>query len=189
MSDINFEQMLAQFNQDYREAEVFNDRMPDDGKYIISLIKLDTGTAKEGGAPWMKLRGRIEDPQDATWGGFEFPVGFYSAKAFGILKGAVNVLAGKSVNDLAEAYEVLKASLGKIIEGEVKTTTSAKNGKDYTNCYILKVIDEVASADAQQAEAPAQDPAIVDPATDVNDIPFTGDGDASVGDTNPTEVG
>ena len=169
MSDINFEQMLATYNQDFKDAEVFNDRMPDDDKYIVSLIKLDTGTAKEGGAPWMKLTGRIEDPQDAKWGGFEFPVGFYSAKAFGILKGAVNVLAGKPINDLTEAHAVLEASIGKIVNVEIKTMTSKKNGKDYTNCYILEVIDEVASSvDVQQGGEASGGPP--DP------LPFDGDG-------------
>ena len=150
--------------------------MPDDGEYIVSLLKVDTGTLKNGEGIWWKLKGRIEDPQDAKWGGFEFPVGFYNSKAFGILKGAVNVLAGKSVNDLTEANEVLNASIGKIIRGKIETTTSKKNGKSYTNCYILEVINEVTSTDEPEPEAPPQmEDTVVDPvATDDNGIPFTG---------------
>lgn len=162
--DLNFEQMLAQHNQDFKDAEVYSDWMPDDGEYIVSLVKLDQGTSAKDGqsSVWWKLTGRIEDVQDPKLNGKEFTVGFYSSKAFGILKGAVKVLAGDLINDLADAHIVLQSSIGKIIRAKVSTRT-AKNGNDYTNCYIQEVIETTEAS----AEGEAQ---IVTPA-DVGEVP------------------
>lgn len=148
--DLNFEQMLAQHNQEFKEAEIFSDWMPPDGEYIVSLIKLTSGTSSKNNVDliWWNLKGRIEDVQnsvlDESLGkliGEDFTVGYYTSKVFGILKGAVKVLAGKDVNDLAEANVVLEASIGKVVRVKVRTSRSKKDGKDYTNCFILNVID------------------------------------------------
>ena len=158
--DLNFEQMLAKHNQEYKEAEVYSTWMPDDGEYIVSLIKLDEGTSTKDGVNmvWWKLTGRIEDVQDEKLNGREFTVGYYTSKVFGILKGAVKTLAGDIINDLAEAHAVLEASIGKIIRAKVDTTTSKKNGKEYTNCYIMEVIDTTTiqeGLETLEAETPA----------------------------------
>lgn len=149
--DLNFEQMLAQHNQEFKEAEVYSDWMPPDAEYVVSLIKLDQGTTSKDGqtSVWWKLTGRIEDVQDAKLNGKEFSVGFYSSKAFGILKGAVKTLAGDLVNDLAEAHAVLEASIGKIIKAKVATKT-AKNGNEYTNCYIQEVIETTTASAGEE---------------------------------------
>jgi len=141
--DLNFEQMLAKHNQDYKEAEVYTDWMPPDGEYIVSIIKLTTGTSTKEGVDlvWWKLTGRIEDVQDAKLNGKEFSVGYYTSKVFGILKGAVNSLSGDTIDDLGQANAVLEAAVGKIIRAKVRTSISRKNGKEYTNCFILEVID------------------------------------------------
>jgi hypothetical protein len=181
MSDMDFEQMLAKYNQDFKESVSYNDLKPDDGKYLVSLLKFETGS-KEG-VPWWKLTGRVEDPQDVKWGGHEFTVGFYGPKTFGQMKDTAKVLAGRAVSDLRDALEILTASPGKITTCKVETTTSRKNGKEYTNCYIQEVIDEVTSADAQQGGEVTD---AADLANYDSDIPF-GDGPESVGDTKPTE--
>ena len=148
--DLNFEQMLAQHNQEFKEAEVFSSWMPPDGDYIVSLIKLDSGSSSKDGVDlvWWKLKGRIEDVQDEKLNGREFTVGYYTSKVFGILKGAVKTLAGEVVNDLAEAHNVLALAVntGTIIRAKVETSTSRKNGKDYTNCYIQEVINTETAA-------------------------------------------
>lgn len=148
--DLNFEQLLAQHNQEFKESEVFSNWMPDDGEYIVSLVKLDTGTfAKDGvSLPWWRLTGRIEDVQDEKINGKEFSVGYYTSRAFGILKGAVQMLSGEPIDDLAQAHIVLEESIGKVIRAKVETTTSKKNNKDYTNCYIQEVINTEAPAEA-----------------------------------------
>ncbi|KKK54801.1 hypothetical protein LCGC14_3081060, partial [marine sediment metagenome] len=60
--DLNFEQLLANHNQNYKDAEVFNNWMPPDNEYIASLVKLDTGSSTKDGVDllWGKLVGRIE---------------------------------------------------------------------------------------------------------------------------------
>lgn len=143
--DLNFEQLLANHNQEFKEAEVFDNWMPPDGEYIVSLVKLTTGSLTKDGKDliWWRLTGRIEDVQDEQINGKEFSVGYYTSKAFGILKGAVKVLAGDIIHDLAEAHIVLKTSIGKVIRVKVDTRPGkgANAGKEYTNCYIQEVIN------------------------------------------------
>ena len=158
--DIGFEKLLADHNQEFQEAEVFNNWMPPDGEYIVSLVKLTTGTSKKDGADlmWWNLKGRIEDVQDENLNGQEFTVGYFTSKVFGILKGAVRVLAGQDVNDLAEANTVLEASIGSVIRAEVRTSRSQKNGQDYTNCYIKEVLvaeDTTSAEDVSNVATPA----------------------------------
>ncbi len=177
--DLNFEQLLAQHNQEFKEAEVYSNWMPDDGEYIVSIVKFDKGISSKDGADlgWWKLTGRIEDVQDEKLNGREFPVGYYTSKAYGILKGAARVLSGNSdLNDLGEAHEVLEASPGSVLRVKIRTSISRKNGKEYTNCFILEVInttsetsagdDAMASAGNVPVEAPG-DPASV---VDVSDV-------------------
>ena len=157
--DLNFEQMLATHNQEFKDAEVFSNWMPPDGEYIASLIKLDTGTSSKDGVDtiWWKLVGRIEDVQDEKLNGKEFSVGYYSSKAFGVLKGAVKALNGDIIHDLGDAHVVLEASIGSIIRAKVETSTSRKNGKEYTNCYIQEVLD-TATPSAGVGQTPVETP-------------------------------
>lgn len=173
--DLNFEQLLAQHNQEFKEAEVFSNWMPPDAEYIVSLIKLDKGSTVKAGVNllWWKLTGRIEDVQDEKLNGKEFTVGYYTSRAFGILKGAVQMLTGEQIDDLAQAHAILEASLGKVIRAKVATSKSKKDGKDYTNCYIQEVIDtSVAEAPAKTADdAEAAIPAAVDVAPEAQAEP------------------
>ena len=143
--DLNFEQMLAQHNQEFKEAEVYDNWMPPDGEYIVSLTKLAEGTSTKDGKDllWWRLTGRIEDVQDEKLNGKEFSVGYYTSKAFGILKGAVKTLAGDLINDLGEAHAILEASLGTIIKAKVATNPGkgANAGREFTNCYIQEILE------------------------------------------------
>jgi len=171
--DLNFEQMLAQHNQEFRESEVYNDWMPDDGEYIVSLIKLDHGTSSKDGVDtiWWRLTGRIEDVQDEKINGREFCVGYFTNKAFGILKGAVNTLSGQEVNDLTDANAILAASIGLVVRGKVKTTTSKKNGKEYTNCNLMEVLNTTPATTSAEEAAQVVSPAgVPEP---VEEIPTT----------------
>ena len=149
--DLNFEQMLAEHNQNFKESEVYSDWMPDDGEYIATLLKLAKGsTTKDGvNSVWWRLTGRIEDVQDEKINGKEFTVGYYTSKAFGILKGAVNVLSGQSIDDLGQAHAILEAAIGSVLRVKVRTSRSKKDGKDYTNCYILEVINTTTETSAE----------------------------------------
>lgn len=148
--DLNFEQLLAEHNQNFAEAEVFDNWMPPDGEYVVSLVKLATGsTKKEGGDfVWWRLTGRIEDVQDEKLNGREFSAGYFTSKAFGILKGAVKTLAGKLVHDLGEAHLILEAAIGKVVRVKIDTGPGkgANAGKDFTNCYIQEVLDTTTEA-------------------------------------------
>ncbi len=172
--DIGFEQLLAQHNQEFKEAEVFDNWMPPDAEYMVSLVKLTTGTTKKDGTDimWWNLRGRIEDVADEKLHGSEFTVGYYSSKVFGILKGAAKTLAGRDIDDLAEANAVLEASIGGVLRVEVRTSRSKKDGRDYINCYIKEVIDTTTETTSAEDVSNAVQPApIEDTRSDVVEVP------------------
>ncbi len=143
--DLNFEQLLAAHNQDFAEAVVFDNWMPPDGEYVVSLVKLATGSSSKDSVDlvWWKLTGRIEDVQDEQLNGKEFSAGYFTSKAFGILKGAVKTLAGDIIHDLGEAHLVLEAAIGKVVRVKIDTRPGkgANTGRDFTNCYIQEVIN------------------------------------------------
>ena len=172
--DLNFEQMLAEHNQAFKESEVFSNWMPPDGEHIVSLIKFDSGVKEKDGAntAWYKLTGRIEDILDVKLNGKKFLVNFYRSTAYGILKGDARTLSrNPDLDDLKEAYEVLEASVGLVVRVKVITSFSDKYKKDFTNCYIQEVIDTTTEASAgevpltddqaAQVETPAEVPAEV----------------------------
>ena len=168
--DLNFEQLLAQHNQDFKEAEVYNNWMPPDGDYIVSLVKLDKGSSAKDGVSlaWWRLTGRIEDVQDEKLNGKEFPVGYYTSKAYGILKGVARTLSNNPIlDDLAEAHAVLEAAIGGVVRVKVKTSFSEKFKKDFTNCYIQEVINTTAEGVSNET-----DPAAIE--TSIGDAPDSG---------------
>ncbi len=167
--DLNFEQLLAEHNQEFKEAEVYSNWMPDDGDYIVTILKFDKGisTKDSTSLAWWKITGRIEDVADEKLNGKEFPVGYYTSKAYGILKGAARVLSGNSeLNDLAEAHAILEASPGQVLKVRVRTSISKKNGKEYTNCFILEVIDTTTEASAEPVDNVGAGPVMIGDAVD-----------------------
>ena len=161
--DLAFEQLLAEHNQEFKEAEVYSNWMPPDGEYIVSIVKLDNGSSSKDGKDllWWRLTGRIEDVQDEKLNGKEFTVGYYTSRAFGILKGAANTLSGEPVDDLGAAHAVLEASIGMVTRAKVSTSFSDKYKKDFTNCYIQEVINtttEASAEDVSNATNPVETP-------------------------------
>lgn len=178
--DLSFEQLLAEHNQAFKESEVYSDWMPDDGEYIATILKLAKGkTTKDGvTSAWWRLTGRIEDVQDEKLNGKEFSVGYYTSKAYGILKGAARVLSGNAeLDDLGEAHAVLEASPGSVLRVRIRTSRSKKDGKDYTNCYILEVIDTTTETSAEDVSN-ATDPAPIEAPVEVDVAPEAMIGDA-----------
>ena len=166
--DLNFEQMLSEHNQAFKEAEVYSNWMPPDGEYIASLVKFDAGEKEkdEVRTAWYKLTGRIEDVQDEKLNGKEFLVNFYRSSAYGIMKGDARILSGNPLlDDLKEAYEALEASVGSVVRVKIITSFSDKYKKDFTNCYIQEVINTTTETSAGDIpneagldEAPAEVP-------------------------------
>lgn len=186
--DLNFEQLLAQHNQEFKEAEVFSSWMPPDAEYIVSLIKLDKGSVVKAGVNllWWKLTGRIEDIQDEKLNGKEFTVGYYTSRAFGILKGAVQVLSGEAIDDLAQADGILEASIGSVIRAKVATSRSKKDGKDYTNCFVQEVINTTTETSAETIpEEVDVSPEAQTETTNVDAVPAT---EPTLADATPVEA-
>lgn len=150
--DLNFEQMLAQHNENFKEAEVFDNWMPPVGSYVVSIIKFDCGQGSKNdpNLGWWRLTCRIEDVQDAELNGKDFTV-FYSTKAPGILKGAARVISGDAtLNDLTEAHNALEASVGEVATVEILTTIG-KNQKTYKNCYFREIINTTEASAVEPA--------------------------------------
>jgi hypothetical protein len=148
MSDLLFEQILAQHEQEYHDAEEFGsswmppDTPKDDPGYIVTILGCKTGTStkKEQVVAWWRLTGRIEDPANEALNGKEFVLGFFRTSTPGVLKSTVRALnKGESVGTLAEANKVLVESVGKIARVKVKTTVK-DDGSSYTNAYVQEII-------------------------------------------------
>ena len=140
MSDLNFEALLAEHNAAFKDAREYSDWMPPDDKYIVTIIKCDKGVF-EGNQGWWKLTARVEKREDGKLNGQEFSAGFYSTKQMGILKQTARVLNnGVTIDSLAQANDVMTKSVGLILNVEVITTTSKKDGREYTNCRMKEVI-------------------------------------------------
>lgn len=161
MSDIGFEALLAQHNQEYRDAEEFSDWMPPDGEHLVTVLKCSKGvsTKDQKQTGWWKLTAQLIAPESPELDGQEFTLGFYRTSAMGILKGQARALnGGEAVASLAEANQVIEGSVGKVLKVKIVTKTNAKNGKDYTNCYVQEVI-AVTDAVVENSEPPQEETA------------------------------
>lgn len=148
MSDLDFERLLAAHKatlaKQYDDAEEYNDWMPPDGEYTVSVMKCGKGvsTKNDPNNPmfWYKPVVKIEAGDNPALLGQEFSLGFFSTNSPGILKGQVRALNGGEPVPFDQVDAVFMRSIGKILRVKVSTTTSTKNGKDYTNCYVQEVI-------------------------------------------------
>lgn len=143
----SFEKLLAEQNKQFADAEVFSSWMPPDGEYIVQVISTGNGvtTDKETSVnhPWWKITGKIlVEASNPKLVGATFTVGYYSDKAYGLMKGAACVIAGQQViNGLKEASEVILASKGKVLKVKVETRTTKRGS--FTGCSILEVLPGV----------------------------------------------
>jgi hypothetical protein len=70
-----------------------------------------------------------------------FGIWFNEATPMGILKSAINALAGRKIDDIREALEFLPTTVGWTINTQTKT-----NEKGYTNHRILGVVTKAPEA-------------------------------------------
>ena len=133
--------------------------MPDDGEYVVSVMKCCKGvsTKQEPQNPmfWWKPIARIEDVANPELNGQEFALGFFNSLAPGIMKGQVKALNSGNAVAFEEIDGVFSGSVGKVLRVNIKTTTSKKNGKAYTNCFIQEVLATESVAD-EVAEPPQE---------------------------------
>lgn len=157
MSDMDFERMLAKYHENlktqYDDAEEYSDWMPPDGEYIVTVLKCSKGvsTKKDPNNPmfWWKPTVRIEDVAREDLNGQEFALGFFNTNAFGFMKGQVKALNGGNAVGYDEIDGVFMASVGKVLRVKVATTTSKKNDKEYTNCYVQEIIPMTAAEETE----------------------------------------
>ncbi len=160
MSDQIFEKLLAEQNQSFTESEAYSTWMPPDGEFIVSVSGVSNGVSTNDDDtqyPWWRLTGTIQEPgseMDAA----EFCLGYFTGKAYGMLKSAASVIANKQMTDnLKEASDVLMGSKGMLLKVVVKTAYSKKYKRDFTNCSLLEVINsEVATGEVEASAEVAE---------------------------------
>ena len=134
----------ATLKANYDEAEEFSDWMPDDGEYVVTVLKCPKGvsTKKDPQNPlfWWKPVVRIEDVANPELNGQEFALGFFNSNAPGIMKSQVKALNSGNVVPFEEIDGIFSGSIGKVLRVKVATKKSTKNGKDYTNSYIQEIL-------------------------------------------------
>lgn len=146
MSDnATMDQLLAEHNEAFMEAEVFDDWMPPEAEYIVAVtdskrdMKDDTNSGKK--LAWFRLKGQIADENDPTVHGRSFTVGYWTSKAYGIFKGAMQTLKGEPIEGIQEAVEVFDNAVGLILRVKVGSRFSKKHGKDFPEIKILGVLE------------------------------------------------
>lgn len=166
MSDVSFEKLLDEYNQEYVESEAFTRWMPPDGEYLIVLAAPREGaTPQDDGKDllWLRQTGRIVE--EGTYKDREFMIGYYTNKAFGILKAATEALSpdGKPAKNLREARQVLQDATGAIIRVSVETVYDKKRKRNFTNTTIEEVLEAEPTTTSDEAvegegEAPVGKP-------------------------------
>lgn len=151
MSDIGFEALLAQHNEEFRNAEEFgNDWMPDVGKgYVVLLTKCkkNISTKDDKTYAWWRITGHIENVADSEQHGKDFCVGWYKTTVLGLAKGAARVLNdGVGVESMEEVDVLFSDCPGKLVYVDIRESRSKKDGRDYINAYMTSLIatEEVA---------------------------------------------
>jgi len=136
MNDLQ-KQMEENLISEYLNAKTYEDWNPPDGKHTVLIYGYKDGVSKKNNKRWWKLECRMLDPNPELEGK-EFGIWFSQAAPIPILKSAVNTLARWEVNDIHEAIQTLKDSVGKTINIQTKT-----NKKGFTNHRILSVVPDV----------------------------------------------
>lgn len=148
--DSNFEQLLAQENQKFKEAKEFDDFTPPPGTYPMILEEIDTGTYTDNKTgnevmrvnPALKV---IDDNNDAVDGRTCRP--FFSSKAWGPFKTfAREALGGELAGELKENVQALEEKIGTVYEVQVE-----QNG-NFTNYHILRELPTETAETEPQAE-------------------------------------
>lgn len=157
MSEISFEQALAEYNKEWKDAEEMSNWMPPDDDYVVIVTKKTEGTSAKKDAMdrpirWWRLTLKIDDVANPKVHGKDFPLLFRST-GLGFFKTAAKVLnGGKTVGSLVEADAILSNSLGYVLDVRIKTV-KADNDREYTNCYVQKVISSVTTEEAVSESA------------------------------------
>lgn len=136
--------ILEETAEEFANAEAFDDWMPPDGDYTVLLTNAKTDVkAYDDGSKmlWVRITGRILADHNPEVDQKEFTAGFFSSKAYGILKQAANVLKGSPCTSNTEAIKVLMGCAGTVVILSVKTKPDRKNNAVMrTNVNIQKVV-------------------------------------------------
>jgi hypothetical protein len=139
--DAGFEQLLADQNKGFQDAEAFDNWMPSDGQYTMiiktvkSIVLSDKTTGKKD-AGW-RFSLIVVNPADPSMHNRECS-SLFTMKVPGILKSLAIILSSGAVNantGLAEANTIFLGSQGKAVLVEVST-----NAKGYKNLKIVEII-------------------------------------------------
>ena len=138
MSNLSSEmqEVMNQVAQEFASAEVYSQYTPPEGNYTALITGYNDGVSTKGNAKvaWWKLDNRIIDPTGSDLDGKEFSV-FFRSNAVGFLKGAMATFAGRKIDDIRQAPDILSGMVGKIVTIRVKLS---KDG--FTNYTYLEIV-------------------------------------------------
>lgn len=131
--------ILAELSNDFANAEVFNQWQPDDGNYTVLLCGYKDGVSTKGTTKtaWWKVDNRIIDPAHPDIDNKEFSV-FFRSSAIGFLKGAVSCIAGRKVDDIRQAANILAEAATKGYVCTIRVSTTEKGFKNYTYLDVVQ---------------------------------------------------
>jgi len=150
MSDVMFEKLLDEYNNDYMAAEAYSRWMPPEGDYLVLLLTPDKGVSTQDDGSqlmWWRLNGQIIE--EGTFKDRVFMVGYYTSKAFGFLKAATEALTGTPAKNLREADEILSNTGGTVAQVRVEEVYSKKHKQSYKNSFIERVLDTEENTDKE----------------------------------------
>jgi hypothetical protein len=163
MSDLAFEKLLEEHNEDFLQSESYSQWMPPDAEYVVLISATPHGSTvdKDSNEPmnWWKLTGQIQEPNNTELDGKDFTVGYFTSKNYGFLKDAAATIKGSPVGSLREAHEVIVGALGTLMKVKVVTTYSKKWSQHFRGCTIQQVlsVSEAPAVDATDPECPCGD--------------------------------
>jgi hypothetical protein len=125
--------------------------MPPSGDYLCQISGVLTGNGKKNPqAIWIKPQFTIVDEgdlQSKTFVDFYYVEPGISEPTMGVknLCRLATCIAGHDVTDPAMAFQIIKDAEGELLNLQVYSQTSQKNGKTYTN---IRFLSKVASTES-----------------------------------------
>jgi len=152
---MEFISALATYQEEFDQAEVFDNWYPPDNNYTVSITGIKKGVTEKDGEPfvWWKIMA-VAHADDPEVNNRDFQMAFFSRRTFGMMKGFVHqITQNTEKRSIAEYDRDLEKSVGTICEVRVHREKSTKTGKMFTAVDLVKVLNK--PGDEKSAEATA----------------------------------
>lgn len=142
--------ILKQYEQEFKEAEVNSYTELPDGKYTVKVETARLKESKNHGIPMLAWEFVVVDGEYE--GRHEWKYSLIMPERMQWLKQDL-FSAGLELEELHRLEEELPSLLDRLLEIKIETKMS-KNGKEYRNVYIQKVVDRTPSQKPENPFSP-----------------------------------